>query len=64
MELLIVVGEANVEAKDLNGRTPLDWATDGQRKEIDEILLKSGRVKVQEKTDWGDAWGTSMRLAK
>ena len=40
-ELLIAAG-ADVNAKDVEGQTPLDWAEEEKHKEIADLLRKHG----------------------
>ena len=46
-ELLIAAG-ADVNAKDLEGQTPLDWAEEEKHKEIVDLLRKHGGKTEEE----------------
>jgi ankyrin repeat protein len=39
---LLIVKNADVNAKDVEGQTPLDWAEEEKHKEIADLLRKHG----------------------
>jgi len=39
---LLIVKNADVNAKDVEGQTPLDWAVGGNHKETADLLRKHG----------------------
>ena len=47
VELLIAKG-ADVNAKDVNDETPLNWAEEGKHKEITDFLRKHGGKSGEE----------------
>ena len=45
---LLIVKDADVNAKDVEGQTPLDWAEEEKHKEIANLLRKhSGKTKKE-----------------
>ena len=42
IDKLLIVKNADVNAKDVEGQTPLDWAEEEKHKEIADLLRKHG----------------------
>jgi len=45
---LLIVKNADVNAKDVEGQTPLDWAEEEKHKEIADLLRKHGGKTSEE----------------
>ena len=45
---LLIVKNADVNAKDVEGQTPLDWAEEEKHKEIADLLRKHGGKTEEE----------------
>jgi len=45
---LLIVKNADVNAKDVEGQTPLDWAEEEKHKEIADLLRKHGGKTAEE----------------
>jgi ankyrin repeat protein len=45
---LLIVKNADVNAKDVEGQTPLDWAEEEKHKEIADLLRKHGGKTYEE----------------
>ncbi|KAI8630554.1 ankyrin repeat-containing domain protein [Xylariaceae sp. FL1651] len=53
VELLLVTGKADVEAKDKYGQTALSWAAEEGHETVVELLLVTGKADVEAKDKYG-----------
>jgi ankyrin repeat protein len=62
VELLLRTGEADVNPKDMDGRSPLSWAAEEGHEAVVELLLRTGEADVDLKDN--DGWSPLSWAAK